>query len=173
MVLWTDIIDPATLTGYTRAYMEDYEANRGTLARWLPNRYVFDISVRFVKGDNGLVDIADFRAYDAEPTIGKVPGGKRITIELPAVGRNLPVSEYSQLRARGNPSDEAVLVSIQRTAQAAARAAVDAVEKLRGTVLQTGKATVTGFMDDDFGRAAGHTVTAASAVVDLHRGRPR
>lgn len=159
--LWTDVIDPAELTGYTRSYMEDYEKSKGSLARWLPNRMVPDINIRFVKGSNGLIPIADFRAYDAENTIGALPGGSRVTIELPAVGRNIPVSEYNQLRARSaNPSDEAVLVTLKKAAKAAARSAVDAVERLRGTVLQTGKATVTGFMDDDFGRAAGHTVTA-------------
>lgn len=164
MALWTDIIDPATLTGYTRAYMEDYEQQQGSLARWLPNRFVPDINIRFVKGDNGLVPIADLRAYDAEPTIGGLPGGERVTIELPAVGRNIPVSEYNQLRARSaNPSDERVLETIQKAAKAAARAAVDRVESMRGTVLQTGKATVAGFMDDDFGRASGHTVSAATA----------
>ena len=38
MALWTDIIDPETLTGYARASMNAYEARKGTLARWLPNR---------------------------------------------------------------------------------------------------------------------------------------
>lgn len=161
MALWTDIIDPATLTGYARASLADYEANRGTLARWLPNREVADIVARFVAGQTGLVDVADFRAYDAEITIGKTPDGKRITIELPAVGRDIPVSEYNQLRALGaNPSDEAILGTIQRTTNTVVRAVADAVERMRGIVLQTGKATLPGFMDDDFGRAAGHTVTA-------------
>lgn len=163
MALWTDIIDPATLTGYARASLADYEANRGTLARWLPNREVADIAVRFVAGASGLVDIADFRAYDAEPTIGKGPQGKRVTIELPAIGRNIPVSEYNQLRSRGagnSASDEAILSYIQNTTDIVVRAVADAIEKLRGTVLQTGKATVSGFMDDDFGRAVGHTTTA-------------
>jgi hypothetical protein len=165
MGLWTDVIDPATLTGYTRAFMADYEANRGSLAPWLPNRYVSDIAVRFVRGENGLTPIADFRAYDAEPTVGKTPGGKRVTIELPAVGQNIPVSEYNQLRARNaNPSDEAVLATIQKTARAVGRAVVDAVESLRGTVIQTGRATVPGFMDDDFGRKAGNSVTAATLI---------
>lgn len=161
MALWTDIIDPATLTGYARASLADYEAQRGTLARWLPNREVADISVRFVAGAAGLVDIADFRAFDAEPTIGKGPQGKRVTLELPALGQNIPVSEYNQLRARNaNLSDETALATIQRTTDVVVKAVADAIEKLRGTVLQTGKATVAGFMDDDFGRAAGHTVTA-------------
>lgn len=163
MALWTDIIDPATLTGYARAALADYEARRGTLARWLPNREVPDISVRFVAGSAGLVDIADFRAFDAEPTVGKGPTGKRITLELPALGQNIPVSEYNQLRARNaNLSEETALATIQRTTDVVARAVADAIESLRGTVLQTGKATVTGFMDDDFGRAPGHTVTAAA-----------
>lgn len=163
MALWTDIIDPATLTGYARASLADYEAKRGTLARWLPNREVSDIVVRFVAGSAGLVDVADFRAFDAEPTVGKAPSGKRITIELPALGQNIPVSEYNQLRQRGSSaSDEAVLATIQKTTDVVARAVSDQIERLRGIVLQTGKATIAGFMDDDFGRAGGHTVTAGA-----------
>ena len=163
MTLWTDIIDPATLTGYARASLADYEAKRGTLARWLPNRTVQSIDVRFTAGSFGLVEIADFRAYDAEPTIGKAAPGKRITLELPALGQNIPVSEYNQLRANGaQPGDETVLGTIQRTTDVVVRAVADALERLRGTVLTTGKATVAGFMDDDFGRAPGHTVNAAA-----------
>lgn len=162
-MLWTDIIDPATLTGYARASLADYEARRGTLARWLPNRTVQDVAVRFVAGSFGLVDVADFRAYDAEPTIGKGPQGKRVTLELPAIGQNIPVSEYNQLRAlNSNVSDETALATIQRTTDIVVRAVADALERLRGTVLQTGKATVSGFMDDDFGRAGGNTVTAGT-----------
>lgn len=163
MALWTDIIDPATLTGYARASLADYEVRRGTLARWLPNREVADIVVRFVAGSAGLVDVADFRAFDAEPTVGKAPSGKRVTIELPALGQNIPVSEYNQLRQRGSSaSDEAVLATIQKTTDVVARAVSDQIERLRGIVLVTGKATISGFMDDDFGRAGGHTVTAGA-----------
>ncbi len=166
MSLWTDIIDPAELTGYARASLADYEANRGTLARWLPNREVADIVVRFIKGSSGLVDIADFRAFDAEPTIGKAPSGKRVTLELPAIGQNIPVSEYNQLRTRamGAGADEdAIRTYILNTTDVVVRAVADALERLRGVVLQTGKATISGFMDDDFGRAAGHSVTAGTA----------
>lgn len=165
MTLWTDIIEPADLTGYARESLATYEAEKGTLARWLPNREVADIAVRFLKGSTGLVDIADFRAYDAEPKIGKGPSGQRVTLELPAIGQNIPVSEYNQLRSRNggaSASDEAILNYLLNTTDIVVRAVADAIEKLRGTVLQTGKATVPGFMDDDFGRAAGHTVTAAT-----------
>lgn len=164
MALWTDIIDPAELTGYARASLADYEARKGTLARWLPNRDVADIVVRFVAGQSGLVETNDvFRAYDAEPVVGKAVGGKRVTLELPALGRVIPVSEYNQLRARNSaPSDESILRTILNTTDTAVRAVSDAIERLRGTVLVTGKATVTGFMDDDFGRSVGHTVTAGT-----------
>jgi hypothetical protein len=162
MALWTDIIDPATLTGYARESLSTYEARKGTLARWLPNREVFDIVVRFIAGSSGLVEEARFRAYDAEPEVGKAPSGKRVTLELPAIGQNIPVSEYTQLRTRG-ASDEAIQVSILRTTERVVQAVADRIERLRGTVLVTGKATITqdNFnTEDDFARAAGHTVTA-------------
>lgn len=163
-MLWTDIIDPATLTGYARASLADYEARRGTLARWLPNRTVADIVARFFKGSTGLVDVAKFRAYDAEPAVGKRPSGKRVTLELPALGQTIPVTEYEQLRARGgNVSDAAALAAIQATTDVVARAVSDAMERMRGIVLQTGKATITEIgADDDFGRSGTHTVNAST-----------
>lgn len=164
MALWTDIIDPATLTGYARASLADYEARRGTLARWLPNRDVADVVARFVVGSTGLVDAAKFRAYDAEPEIGKRPSGKRVTLELPALGVNIPISEYEQLRARGGSvSDAQALASVQSVTDNVVRATADAIERLRGIVLATGKATITQdnfTSDDDFGRPSGHTFTA-------------
>lgn len=164
MALWTDIVDPATLTGYARRALSEYEAARGTLARWLPNREVADVVVRFVAGATGLVDVAKFRAYDAEPEVGKRPSRKRITLELPALGQNIPVSEYEQLRARGGDvSEEEIRDAILNTTQVVTRAVADSIERLRGTVLYTGNATISqgNFVsDDNFGRPAGHTVTA-------------
>lgn len=166
MALWTDIIDPATLTGYARAALADYEARRGTLAQFLPNREIPDVVARFVTGSTGLVDVAKFRAYDAEIEIGKRQGGKRVTLELPALGQNLPVSEYEQLRARGgNVSDAQALLSIQNVTRAAVQAVSDSIERMRGTVLQTGIATIDQdnyVSADDFGRPSGQTITASA-----------
>ena len=164
-MLWTDIIDPADLTGYARESLADYERRNGTLAVFLPNREVADIVVRFVKGATGLQDVAKFRAYDAEPEIGKRPSGKRVTLELPALGQNIPVSEYEQLRARGGtPSDAEILTAILNTTDAVVRSVADALERMRGIVLSTGKATITEIgADDDFGRSAGNSVTAAAS----------
>lgn len=165
MALWTDLIDPATLTGYAREALADYEARQGTLARWLPNREVRDINVRFRMGANGLVPVASFRAFDAEPEIGKRQQGKRVTLELPTLGQNIPVSEYEQLRMRGSQDEEAMLKEILNTTNTVVRAVADGIERLRGIVLNTGKATIDqeNFQsDDDFGRPAGHTVTATT-----------
>lgn len=162
MALWTDIIDPATLTGYVRESLSAIEARRGSLARYLPNRQVPDISVRFRAGSTGLVAEAEFRAYDAEPTVGEKPTGRRVTLELPAVGRNIPVSEYDQLRTR-NASDETIRNAILDVADQVAQAVADRMERLRGTVLSTGVATITEIgAADSFGRSSSHTVTAAT-----------
>ncbi len=164
MALWTDIIDPATLTGYVRESLQAQEARKGSLSAFLPNRTVSDVVARFTKGSAGLVQEAEFRAYDAEPKIGKGEGGTRVTLELPAIGQNIPVSEYQQLITR-NVSDEAMLKAVLGTAERVTRAVSDRIERLRGTVLVTGKATIAGFGDangDDFGRVGSHTVTAGS-----------
>jgi hypothetical protein len=159
-MLWTDIIDPATLTGYVREALSEIEARRGNLARYLPNRDVADILVRFRRGQAGLVAEAEFRAFDAEPTIGGKRPMDRVVLELPPIGRNIPVSEYEQLRSRG-ASDEAILNSILGVARQVAQAISDRMERLRGLVLSTGVATIPEIgAADSFGRSATHTVTA-------------
>lgn len=165
-MLWTDIIDPATLTGYARAALADYEATQGSLAPWLPNREVADIAVRFVKGQNGLVDVARFRAYDAEIELGKREQGQRVMLELPALGLNIPNGEYEQIRARsGSVGDAAALTTILNTTRLVVRAIADAMERLRGVTLMTGRATVDqkNFqLADDFGRDPSLTFTAGA-----------
>nr|DAL17235.1 MAG TPA_asm: major capsid protein [Caudoviricetes sp.] len=152
----TDLISPAELTGYARESLEDYEQSKGTLAHWLPNRYVADIVAKFVVGRNGLVPEASFRAYGAAPELGKYQPGRRVILELPALGQNIPLDEYWKLRAR-NASDDAIVRHIQDQARAVVRAVSDRIEALRGTVLVTGKATIDqdNFKsEDDFGRDA-------------------
>lgn len=165
-VLWTDVITPAELTGYVRASLAEREALTGSLARWLPNREVADIVVRFIAGSSGLIDVAKFRAYDAAVEVGKRPSGKRVTLELPAIGQTIPISEYEQLRLRGGEiSDEAALAAILSAASIVVRAVADAIERLRGIVLATGKATIAQdnfSSDDSFGRSTTHQVVAGS-----------
>lgn len=162
MALWTDVIDPATLTGYARRSLEEYEQAKGTLARWLPNREVADIVVRFVAGQSGLVEEARYRAFDAEIEVGKGEPKKRTVLELPAVGQDIPITEYDQLRNRNAP-DEAVERSILSTTRRVVRAVSDRVERLRGVVLGTGVATIPEIgAADSFGRSSSHDVTAGT-----------
>ena len=168
MALWTDLIDPAELTGYARASLADYEAKRGTLSQFLPNREVADTVVRFVSGQKGLVEEARYRAYDAEIEVGKGEGGKRTILELPPVGHNIPVSEYEQLRSRNAENvDELIEKSIYKTTERVVRAVADRVERLRGEVISTGIATISEIgSTDNFGRSAAHNVTAAELWTD-------
>ncbi|RRJ85907.1 major capsid protein E [Gulosibacter macacae] len=160
--LWTELIDPAELTGYVREALADIEARKSSLAHFLPNRTVNDIVVRFKAGQAGLVAEAQFRAFDAEPEIGKGEGGKRYTLELPAIGQNQIISEYDQLRVR-NADNEDILTEALSTTRQVAQAVSDRIERLRGIVLSTGKATIPEIGSaDDFGRKASHTVTAAN-----------
>jgi hypothetical protein len=168
MALWTDLIEPAELTGYARRSLEEHEAAKGTLAQFLPNREVADTVVRFVAGSHGLVAEAKFRAYDAEPEVGKGKPAKRTILELPALGQNLTVSEYEQLRQRNtDTNDDLLRRSILRTTDQVVRAVADRMERLRGSVLNTGIATIPELGSaDDFGRSAGHNVTAPTLWVD-------
>lgn len=162
MNLWTDIITPAELTGYMRESQAAYEARRGSLASFLPNRMVGDIVARFMQNDTGLMPEAMFRAYDAAPEVGGRKARKRVTIDLPAVGQNIPVSEYVQLRSR-NATDAEIRNEILSTADQVVQAVSDRIERQRGTVLATGKATIDQdnyVSEDDFGRDPELTTTA-------------
>ena len=116
MPLWTDIIDPVEATGTARAELEAYEQSKGTLARWLPNVEVDDIYVELVVGPNGLVDEALYRAFDAEPEIGRSAPGEVIVVKLPALSRNEPIDERTQLALRRLPDDR-----IKKSIEAAIR----------------------------------------------------
>ena len=163
-VLWTELLTPATLTGYAREALADVEKRKGTLAIYLPNEHVSDISVRFEIGGTGVNEAARFRAWDAEPELAKEQGGSSVTLDLPAIGQKFPVSEYRQLRLR-NASDASMVNSILKTTKQLVEAVSDRMEHLRGVVLDTGKATVaqSNFaINDDFGRPSAHNVTAST-----------
>ncbi|MBG6083244.1 major capsid protein [Zhihengliuella flava] len=165
MALWTDLISPAELTGFARAAAADIDADANSLAAWLPNVPHDDISVRITKGEGSLqVSEAKYRAYDAELEFDGGETAESFLVELPALGQIRPVSEYKQLRIR-NASDDAVRRAVEREVRKAVKATIDRANRLRGQTLYTGKATINqpNFKsDDDFGRAANHSQTAAN-----------
>jgi hypothetical protein len=159
-----DYITPAELTGYTRAALADFDVNQFTLSRWLPTQTIDDLDYRFDQGGAGLVDAAVFRNYDTPTPFGARPGIKRITGELPPISRQLRLSEYDRLRLRSASADR-IRNAIFNDAENLARAIAARFELARGEALYRGSlilnengvvATV------DYGRAAGHTVTAGT-----------
>src|SRR5262245_44638536 len=103
MLLNTDYILPAQLTGYVRAGLADQPVNRFALAQWLPNRPIDDLEYRYDKGGEGLIEAAKIRSYDGESGIGKRPGVTRVTGELPPISRKIRLGEYDRLRQRQEP----------------------------------------------------------------------
>lgn len=165
MALWTDIVDPATLTGFVRADLADYEANRASLAQFLPNQTTPDIIVRFMSGGAGLVDAAMFRSYDAETRIQSGPTAARQTLELPPLGSKTRVSEYDRLRSIGADTPDQVLTSIERVAVQRSRSVADRLELARGSALVSGTVTINEndlVQAADFMRNPAMTITAGT-----------
>ncbi|MDM2015275.1 major capsid protein [Mycobacteroides abscessus] len=164
-MLWTDLITPAELTGFARAAVEDVERQKGTLARWLPNTAVPDVVVKTVVGQDGNGALAQYRSFDAETPIGSGGKAERKVFELLPLGLKERVSEYDQLRARGDAALAMVLGGVEKAAKRVANAVVDRLEVARGQVLETGALTINenGVVQTvNFGRPAGNSVTAAT-----------
>ena len=168
MALWDDIIEPYKLVAEARQAAADFDAGAGSLARYLPNVEVPDIHVEVVQGESGLIEEAEFRAFDAEPEPAGQSGGGGFSIKLPALGQKRFISEYATLRTR-NAGDGELEKMLTNNAKAVGRAIAARMERQRGITISTGKNTITGRRfnsEDDFGRAASHSVTAAALWAD-------
>jgi hypothetical protein len=173
MLLNTEYVLPTELTGYARAALADFPVNQFALAQWLPNRTIDDLLYRFTRGGEGLTEAATFRAYDTESPIGKRPGVTRITGELPPISRKIRLGEYDRLRQR--QATPAIRNAILDDTTRMVRAIAARLEMARGEALYTGKITLNEngvIATVDFGRKAGHTVTAATLWSDLTNSKP-
>ena len=165
MPLWIDIIDPVEATAIARVTQAEYEAQWGTLARYLPNVNVDGNYVEFFVDGDQLVAEADYRAFNAPPEIGSGPGFESRMIKLPAISRNEPIDEKTQLALRRLPDDrvrKSVIAAIRRNVQATC----DRNERARGMVIENGSVVVsTGnfAINDNFGRNAALNVNAGAA----------
>ena len=115
--------------------------------------------------DNGLMDAADFRAYDAELDFGKREDVDEQVIRLLPIGVKLAISEFEQVAAIGS-NEDFLLDAVRRSAERAARAVADRMELERGRVISTGKVAFhksgRPVVEDDFGRDADMSVTAGT-----------
>lgn len=164
MELYDEYITPAELTGYSRAALEDRPENALILSRWFPYNGVNDLSYRFTKGGGDLLlEAADFRAYDAEPSFGRRNGIARVTGDLPPIARQYVLDEFSNLTARRANNQEFRDLFLRDGARIAREIDVR-MEFARAEALQSGTVTLNerGVQAQvDFDRKASHGVAPA------------
>lgn len=161
MLLNTDYVRPAELTGYAREGLSDLPQNQHALAGWLPNRDIDHLVYEFQRGGEGLAEAATYRAFDTESGIASRPGTVTVSGKLPPISRKIQLGEYDTLLQRR--LEERIRGAIMRDSLRMMRAVAARIELARGEALANGKleleengleATV------DYGRKAEHTVTA-------------
>lgn len=161
-VLSTEFIEPTRLTGMMRTALSDLQVNRFRLSRWLPNVAIDDIVFEFMRGGGGLAEAASYRSWDAESKIGRREGFGKVMGELPPISEKQLMNEYDRLRQRQLSSEEA-LPFIARDVQRIARNIAARFEVGRGAALVNASLPIPELRQTiDFGRAAGHSVVAAT-----------
>ncbi|MFD8496333.1 major capsid protein [Amycolatopsis sp. NPDC059657] len=168
MDIFNEYITPAQLTGYARAALADRPENAFRLAQYMPYREVNDLVYRYDKGAGGLLEAANYRAYDAEPGFGSREGIERVTGELPPIGQQYVLGEYDTLRLRAN-ADQAIRDLFLRDAERIARQIQTRLEFARADALVNGSVTIAekGVQATvSFNRSGSHSVSAAIAWSD-------
>lgn len=163
LVLSSEYVAPAELTGYVRAALADLPQNAFGLSAFLPDVLTDDIDFRASVGGGGLNRAASFRAYDAESPISGRKGVSRISGELPPISEKRILGEYDRLKMRG--LSDGIKSVIFNDAVDLAKAIQTRLEIARGEALMDGKVTIeeNGLaLEADFGRKASHTVTAGA-----------
>jgi hypothetical protein len=165
-LVW-DLVDPAELVNYVRAYDNEVLFNQFTLQEYLPNTPMQELEYRIRSGTWRDVDVAKFRAWDTPAPMTGRQGMTRIFGELAPISRQIPLSEEEFLRLRelqGGPSD-AIVNAIYDDAERMIRAVQGRVELARGEILTTGKITLNenGLnLQADFGPLGTHLPTAGT-----------
>jgi hypothetical protein len=165
MALVLDLADPQELQGFVRGIQLEEDRNRFTLQNYLPNRPIDEIEYRVTRGSLRDADAATVRAWDTESPIASRQGLERIMGELPPISRKIRLGEEERLRRRAlERGDNAQLVdAIYDDAGQMSRAVLARVEMFRGEALFNATVVINenGVSQTvDFGRKAGHTVTA-------------
>lgn len=163
-----DLVDPAELTGYVRAFDNEVLKNKFTLDQILPNRNVEDIEFRVKTGALADVDAAEYRAFDTQPAMAGRPGITRKRGELPPVSRQIPLTEEQTLRLRAleRGTNDPIVTAIFDDSERMIRAVQARIELARGDALVDGIVTIAEndmFVTIDYGMPASHKVTAPIA----------
>lgn len=165
MALWTDIINPADLTGFSREAATLYDENPGTLSDVFPNITQPGAEFRWLV--NGMsLDVAGFRAFDVESKIGGGKGLEEKIASLTPISLKKRFSEYDQIVRMGNNSPETIQAAADRKATEVAQGVIRRIVQARGEALVTGGLSINEdkFVQNiSFGRRPDHTVNAAVA----------
>lgn len=139
-IVW-DLIDPAELVNYVRAYDNEVLYNQFTLQEYLPNTPLADLEWRIRTGTWKDVDVALFRSYDTPAPMTGRQGISRMQGEIAPISRQIPLSEEENYRLREmlGGTNDAMINAIYDDAERMVRAVQARVELARGEILQTGK----------------------------------
>ena len=164
LVINSDYVTPAELTGYVREALADQPINDLALVdNLLPDTMIDDIEFRANITQHGLRRAGRFRAYDTEAPISGRKGIARISGELPPLSEKRLLGEYDRLRMRKVPdairnvifNDAVELAQALRTRMIMAKA--DAIINGKVTLEENGLE-----LEADFQRLVGHSVTAST-----------
>ena len=157
--LWTEIVNPAELTAFSRVALETLDDS--LLTRILPNVNQDEVKFSWRVGDM-IGDEAEYGEFDTEASIGKGGKGEEKTIRLLPVSRKLRLSEYEQVT---NPARVQQLA--EEKADAMVRAVITRLNRARGEALVNGTLAINENrikQNVPFGRKAGHTNAAPAAL---------
>lgn len=163
-----DLIEPAVLINYVRAY--DNEVLRpelqDSLERFLPNQTLPDLEFRVRRGSLNDQDTAEYRAFDTPAPMSDRAGVSFITGSLGPVSRQIALSEEEFLRSRAllTGTNDPIIDAIYADSERMLRAVNNRIELARGDIINDGKVTIAEnglVLEADFGRSAAHSVTAA------------
>ncbi|OZF00850.1 major capsid protein E [Rhodococcus sp. 15-1154-1] len=164
LVINSDYITPAELTGYVREALKDRPINDLKLIDdLLPDTLIDDVDFRANITQLGLRRAARFRTFDTEAPQSARRGVARISGELPPISEKRLLGEYDRLRLR--KADSAILDIILNDG-------VELAEALRTRLIMAkAQAVVAGTvslaqdgleLEADFKRSSAHSVTAAT-----------
>ena len=93
--LWTEIVNPAELTAFSRVALEELD-NGTTLTSILPNVHQEEVKFSWRVGEM-LSGEAEFGEFDTEAPIANHGAGEEKTIRLLPVSQKRRLSKYQQL----------------------------------------------------------------------------
>ena len=169
MALWTDLINPGDLTGFSRDEARAFDAGAGTLSEVFPSVTTADTTFKWFVNEQAQ-DVASFRAFDAESKIGGAAGLEEKVASLAAISLKKRFGEYDQLVRSSQNSPESVQAAADRLATEVAHGIMRRIVQARAEALVTGKLSINDgngeyrFVQNvDFGRRPDHTVNATTA----------